>query len=243
MHDHPVDLGSARQRAVLSTLLLTPGQPVTAEQLTEAVWPRRAPAETTTSLHSYVSHLRRILEPQRPPRERDNLLRREQAGYVLAVEPERLDAVRFERLLHEGHALLAAGRHQQASLTLRDALALWRGGAHPEVSDYALGAHVAARYEELRLLALEDLWEAELAAERDLSVLTAELPALSLRFPTRERFSWLLMKALYRTGRRAEAIDAYHRTRRTLAEEYGIDPGAELQELFGRILCGDPVTE
>ncbi|CAM5712463.1 BTAD domain-containing putative transcriptional regulator [Kitasatospora aureofaciens] len=88
----------------------------------------------------------------------------------------------------------------------------------------------------------DGLWEAKLSEARDFSVAAAELPALTLRFPTRERFSWLLMKALYWSGRRADAIDAYHRTRRTLAEEYGVDPGAELQELFGSILRGDPIA-
>ncbi|WP_340556924.1 AfsR/SARP family transcriptional regulator [Streptomyces sp. GSL17-111] len=242
LNDRPVPLGSARQRAVLSTLLLTPGQPVTTEQLTEAVWPGKAPARTAANLHSYVSHLRRVLEPHGPPRQRHHLLRREQGGYVLAGDPESLDAVRFERLLHEGRALSTAGRHQEASRTLREALALWRGGAHPEVSDYTPGAHAAARYEELRLVALESLWEAELASESDVSVPTADLAELSARFPTHERFSLLLMKALHRSGRRAEAIDTYHRTRRTLAEDYGIDPGVELQELFGRILCGEPAV-
>lgn len=242
LHGTPLTLGSARQRAVLSALLLAPGRPMTAEELTEAIWPRKAPAGAAGCLHSYVSHLRRILEPQRAPRERDNLLRRQPNGYVLAVAPESLDAIRFERLLQEARAQLSAGRPQQAILTVREALALWRGGPHPEVSDYPATVQVVARYEELRLLALETLWEAELASEHAMSLLTDELPALSRKFPTRERFSWLLMKALYRSGRRAEAIDAYHHTRRTLAEEYGIDPGAELQELFGRIICGDPLA-
>ncbi|MER6303892.1 AfsR/SARP family transcriptional regulator [Kitasatospora sp. NPDC001539] len=238
----PVHPGSARQRAVLSALLLTPGQPVTAEQLTEAVWPRNPPNDVMANLHSYVSNLRRLLEPNRPPRSRDTVLRREQTGYVLAVNADCLDAALFERLLHDGRRLLQAGTYQKASRTLGKALALWRGSPYPEVSDYALGAQAASRFEELRLLALESLWEARLAEEHDFSVIAAELPALTLRFPTRERFSWLLMKALYRSGRRAEAIDAYHRTRRTLAEEYGVDPGAELQELFGSILRGDPVA-
>ncbi|MFB7668741.1 BTAD domain-containing putative transcriptional regulator [Kitasatospora sp. NPDC056138] len=238
----PVNPGSARQRAVLSALLLTPGQPVTAGQLTEAVWPRNPPNDVMANLHSYVSNLRRLLEPNRPPRSRDTVLRREPNGYVLAVHADSIDAVLFERLLHDGRRLLQAGLHQRASRMLESALALWRGSAYPEVSDYALGAQAASRFEELRLLALENLWEARLAEERDLSVVAAELPALTLRFPTRERFSCLLMKALYWSGRRAEAIDAYHRTRRTLAEEYGVDPGAELQELFGSILRGDPIA-
>ncbi|MBB5938763.1 AfsR/SARP family transcriptional regulator [Streptomyces zagrosensis] len=243
VHDKQVSLGSARQRAVLSALLLTPGQPVTPEQLTEAVWPRRAPDAAMANLHSYVSNLRRTLEPDRPPRGRDNVLRREAAGYVLAVEPESIDAVRFERLMQEGRRLLVAGMPRKASRPLERALALWRGGAHPEVSDYTLGAQVAARFEELWLLALESYWEAELAEASDTSVIAAELSALSFRFPTRERFSWLLMKALWHSDRRAEAIDTYHRTRRTLADEYGIDPGEQLQKLFRRILCGDLMTE
>ncbi|MER0240473.1 AfsR/SARP family transcriptional regulator [Streptomyces sp. HSW2009] len=243
VHGSPVNLGSARQRAVLSALLLTPGHPVTAEQLTEAVWPRRAPSAAMTNLHSYVSNLRRTLEPHRPPRSRDNVLRREAAGYVLAVDPESVDAVRFERLMQEGRRLLLAGRPQQACHSLERALALWRGGAHPEVSDYTLGAQVAARFDELWLLALESYWEARLAEPGDISVIAAELSALSARFPTRERFNLLLMRALCHAGRRVEAIDTYHRARRALADEYGIDPGEELQTLFRRILSGDPTSE
>ncbi|MFI2181282.1 AfsR/SARP family transcriptional regulator [Streptomyces buecherae] len=243
VHDSPVNLGSARQRAVLSALLLTPGHPMTAEQLTEAVWPHRAPSAAMANLHSYVSNLRRTLEPHRPPRSRDNVLRREATGYVLAADPQSIDAVRFEQLMREGRRLLTEGTPQQACRTLERALALRRGCAHPEVSDYSLGAQVAARFEELWLLALESYWEARLAEPGDISVIAAELSALSTRFPTRERFHLLLMSALCSAGRRAEAIDTYHRARRVLADEYGIDPGEELQRLFRRVLCGEPTSE
>ncbi len=236
--DRPVDLGPARQRAVLAALLLTPGEAVTTERLTEAVWPRNPPSAVMTTLHSYVSNLRRKLEPSSPPRCRNRILRREPSGYVLAVAPELIDVCRFEQLLRDGRRLLLEGRHQAASRTLETCLALWRGAPYPEMCDDELGAQAATRLEELRLLALESRWEAELAQERDYSVIAADLATLSMKFPTRERLSWLHMQALYRAGRQAEALKVYHQTRRLLADEYGVDPCPELQDLFGSILRG-----
>ncbi|WP_312018609.1 AfsR/SARP family transcriptional regulator [Streptomyces sp. I05A-00742] len=154
------------------------------------------------------------------------------------MAPELIDVCRFEQLLRDGRRLLLEGRHQAASRTLETCLALWRGAPYPEMCDDELGAQAATRLEELRLLALESRWEAELAQERDYSVIAADLATLSMKFPTRERLSWLHMQALYRAGRQAEALKVYHQTRRLLADEYGVDPCPELQDLFGSILRG-----
>ncbi|MDT0442570.1 AfsR/SARP family transcriptional regulator [Streptomyces johnsoniae] len=234
----PVDLGPARQRAVLSALLLTPGQAMAPDRLKETVWPRKPPGAAMANLQSYVSNLRRTLEPNSPPWYRNRILRRDPSGYVLDVESEVVDACRFERLLREGRRLLHEGEHRCASRTLEECLSLWSGSPYQEVRDSEAGAQAAARLEELRLLAMESRWEAELALGRDSSVIAADVAALRMRFPTRERLSWLLMQALYRSGRRAEALRIYHQTRTLLADEYGVDPGLELQELFGSILRG-----
>ncbi|ARQ71868.1 AfsR/SARP family transcriptional regulator [Streptomyces marincola] len=235
-----VELGPARQRAVLSALLLTPGQAMDPDRLKEAVWPRKPPGAAMANLQSYVSNLRRTLEPNSPPWYRNRILRRDPSGYVLDVESDVVDAYRFERLLREGRRLLHQGELQRASRTLDEALALWRGSPYPEVRESEAGAQAAARLEELRLLAMESRWEAELGQGRDSSVIAADVATLRMRFPTRERLSWLLMQALYRSGRRAEALRVYHQTRTLLADEYGVDPGPELQELFGSILRGAP---
>ncbi|WP_186319056.1 AfsR/SARP family transcriptional regulator [Streptomyces sp. SAJ15] len=233
-----MELGPARQRAVLSALLLTPGQVVAPERLKEAVWPQNPPRAAMANLHSYVSNLRRKLEPNSPPRSRNQILRRELSGYVLDVDTDLIDACRFEQLLRDGRRLLLTGQLQRAGATLEACLALWRGSPYAEMRDYEPAAHAAARLEELRLLALESRWEAELLHGRDPSVIAADLATVSQKFPTRERLSWLHMQALYRAGRQAEALKVYHQTRTLLADEYGVDPGPELQELFGTILRG-----
>ncbi|KUJ65236.1 hypothetical protein ACZ90_49640 [Streptomyces albus subsp. albus] len=168
------------------------------------------------------------------------MLRREHPGYVLTVDTEAIDAHRFERLCREGRGLLHQGDHEQASRVLQEGLDLWRGTPYPEVSDDAFGAQTSARLEELRLLALESRWEAELARNQDTSLIAADLTSLSMEFPTRERLRCLQIQALYRAGRQAEALKAYHQTRTLLADEYGVDPGPDLQKLFGSILRGGP---
>ncbi|WP_189061714.1 BTAD domain-containing putative transcriptional regulator [Longimycelium tulufanense] len=237
--DRQVELGPARQRAVLAALLLAPGQVMTPEQLTEAVWPGNPPAEAMANLHSYVSNLRRRLEPNRPPRGRNRILRREPMGYLLAVEPDQVDAHRFEQLLGEGRRLLLDGHHREAGRTLQECMALWRGTPYVDVRDCHQASQEAVRLEELRLLAVETRWEAELSQGRDASTVAAELAALRTKYPIRERLSWLLMQALCRTGRQADALKVYDSTRRALAEELGVDPGPELQKLFNAILRGD----
>lgn len=232
----PLPLGPARQRAVLAALLLAPGQIVSAERLAEAVWPTGPPANVLASLHSYVSRLRRLLEPDCPPRGRDRILRREPHGYVLAVEHEQVDICRFESLLRDGRRQLREGRFAEAGTALAASLALWRGAPYGELGDYEPAVREAARLEELRFLTWEALWEAELSCGRDDGTAVAELAALSAKYPNRERLGWLLMVALCEAGRQAEAVRVYHRIRRALAQELGVDPGRELRVLFTRIL-------
>ncbi|MGW0535650.1 AfsR/SARP family transcriptional regulator [Streptomyces sp. NPDC003032] len=234
--DGPLPLGPARQRAVLCALLLAPGQVVNAERLAEAVWPTGPPGNVLASLHSYVSRLRRQLEPDCPPRGRDRILRREPHGYLLDVARQRVDICRFENLLRDGRQHLREGRFAEASRLLEDSLELWRGAPYAELGDYEPAVREAARLEELRLMTWEALWEAELSWGRDDGTAVAELAALSAKYPNRERLGWLLMVALCEVGRQAEAVRVYHRIRRALAQELGVDPGRELRVLFTRIL-------
>ena len=157
---------------------------------------------------------------------------------MLELEPEQLDLDRFERLLGEGRELLAAGEAERAAEALRAALALWRG---PPLSDFESEpfAHgEIARLEELHLAALEERIEADLALGRHAD-LVPELEALVREHPLRERLRAQLMLALYRSGRQAEALDAYRQTRRLLADELGLEPGRTLQELERAILRQD----
>jgi YVTN family beta-propeller protein len=226
----PLEVGAGKQRALLAVLLLRAGEVVSTDRLIDALWEERAPASALNSVHIYVSQLRKALGNGR--------LETRGHGYLLALEPEQLDLGRFERLLGEGRELLAGGEPEQAAETLRAALALWRG---PPLSDFASEpfAHgEIARLEELRLAALEERIEADLALGRH-AELIPELEALIREHPLRERLRAQLMLALYRSGRQAEALAAYQQARKMLAEELGLEPGRTLQELEGAILRQD----
>lgn len=163
-------------------------------------------------------------------------------GYVLRVQAERLDARRFEALLEQGREALALGDAQQAAAKLRAALALWRGPPLADLAYEPFAQTETRRLEELRLAAFEDRIEADLALGRH-DGLVAELESLVAENPYRERLHAQLMLALYRSGRQAEALDAYRRARRTFADELGIDPGPRLQELERSILRHDTSLE
>jgi YVTN family beta-propeller protein len=226
----PLEVGAGKQRAVLALLLLRAGEVVSTDHLIDALWAERPPASALNSVHIYVSQLRKAL--------RNGRLETRGRGYLLALEPEQLDLGRFERLLGEGRALLAGGESERAAQALRAALALWRG---PPLSDFASEpfAHgEIARLDELRLAAFEERIEADLALGRH-AELVPELEALVREHPLRERLRAQLMLALYRSGRQAEALDAYQQARRMLAEELGLEPGRTLQELEGAILRQD----
>jgi len=223
----PLEVGAGKQQALLALLLLRSGEVVSTDRLVDALWEEDPPASAVNSVHVYVSQLRKALG--------DGRLATRGRGYLLALEPEQLDLGRFERLLGEGRALLAGAEPERAAETLRAALALWRG---PPLSDFAsepFAQREIARLEELRLAALEERIEADLALGRH-GELVPELEALVREQPLRERLRAQLMLALYRSGRQAEALDAYQQARRLLAEELGLEPGRTLQELESAIL-------
>jgi len=219
----PLPLGGQKQRAVLAVLLLRSGHVVSTEFLIEALWGEQAPRTATTSLQNSISALRKLLGA-------DALLTR-QPGYVLAVPPERIDLGRFEQLVAEARA---AEPDERASL-LRAALGLWRGAPLADLAFEPFAQAEVLRLEELRLAALEDCFDAELASGRQAS-LVPELAAAVAGHPLRERLRGQLMVALYQSGRQAEALEAYQSARRTLLDELGIDPGPQLQELHSQIL-------
>jgi predicted ATPase/DNA-binding SARP family transcriptional activator len=222
-------LGGPRQRALLRRLLLSPNRVLSVDRLVDAVWGERAPKHVRESLQVYVSHLRKAL-PDGAAR-----IRWEQGGYLIAVEEDELDALRFERLVAQGRHLLAAGDARAAAAAFEEALALWRGdvegdgAAEPEI----------ARLEELRLAADEDRIEASLALGRHRELIP-ELETLVAEEPLRERPRGQLMLALYRTGRQAEALAVYQDARRSLVDELGLEPSPELKGLEAAILRQDP---
>ena len=163
-------------------------------------------------------------------------------GYVIRVEPDELDLHRFERLVDEGRSLLARGLAADASERLRDALSLWRGPALADFAYESFAQAAIARLEEIRLAAVELRIDADLALGRH-DELVGELEALVAEHPLRERLRRYLMTALYRSGRQAEALDAYQDARRALVDELGIDPSPALQELERAILRQDPALD
>jgi YVTN family beta-propeller protein len=234
-----VPLGGPRQRAVLALLLLQANQVVSQDRLIEDVWEGHAPAASITSLQTYVSHLRRALEPNRPRGDAREVLATRDHGYVLLVNREQLDAAVFQDELTAGIATLEAGRHAEAARRLGQALGLWRGPVLADLSDYAFIRPEAARLEELRLAALEARINADLALGRH-HMLTAELDRLVREHPLRETLHAQRMLALYRCGRQADALAAYQQVHGLLADELGIDPGEPLRRLHQGVLAQDP---
>ena len=212
---HALALGGPKHRTLLAALLLHAGEPVAVDVLAEALWPDRPPAKFDSTLQVYVSQLRRELG-------RDAIVRRG-PGYVLAIDPDQVDAIRFERLAEEGRAALAAGEPEWARPLLEQALALWRGPALADFRYEAFASQDAERLEELRLAVTEALVDADLALGRA-AELVPELQALVAANPLREQLRVQLMLALYRSGRQSEALAAYHEARRVLQEELGLDP-------------------
>ncbi|MFC5833996.1 AfsR/SARP family transcriptional regulator [Nonomuraea insulae] len=224
-----VPLGGPKPRALLASLLLSPGRVVSVDRLVDLIWGDRAPSTARELVQTYVSSLRRRLRPEvittRPP------------GYLLHFEGERFDLHLFEQFVAGGRLAAGEGRHQDAEQALRAAEALWRGPALGGIGE-TLQAE-AARLEELRLTVIEERIAAELLLDRH-GDLVAELTALVAAHPTRERIRGQLMTTLYRLGRSAEALAIFDSGRVTLAEELGLDPGPELRELQEAILRGDP---
>jgi DNA-binding transcriptional activator of the SARP family len=213
-----VTLGGRRERGLLALLLLSANRVVSAERLAEDLWAGDPPEGATQSLRVYVSRLRRALGESG-----EGIVVTQPPGYLARVDPEALDAARFEALVARGRAEVAAGRHREAAELLREALALWRGPALADLADAPFARAEAARLDETGLAALEERVEAELACGRHREVVS-ELDALTQAHPLRERLWALRMLALYRSGRQAEALRAYQELRGVLGGSWASSP-------------------
>ena len=227
-------LGGPKQRALLALLLQAANEVIASDRLIEDLWHERPPATAAKSLQVHVSRLRKALQSDG---DNDVLLTRGQ-GYVIELGPDQLDVGCFERLLDEGRGALAAGEPEPAAGKLREALALWRG---PPLADFTYEPWAQAeiaRLEELRLSAVEERLDADLALGRHADV-TAELEGLVADNPMRERLRGQFMLALYRSGRQAQALEVYRAGRAMLVEELGIEPGPALRQLERAVLEHD----
>jgi DNA-binding SARP family transcriptional activator len=233
-----IDVSSAQERRLLAVLVMHANEVVSADRLIEALWAVKPPATAANTLQTYVSHLRRALEPDRPPRAKGSVLRTHGRGYELVVHPEAVDAAQFERLAREGRDALSS-HPEHAAETLRAALALWRGEPLAEFGCELFAQAEIARLTELHAVAVEDRIEADLALGRHAS-LCSELSRAVVQQPLRERLWSQLIRVLYRCGRQADAMAAYARLREQLAEQLGIEPSPELVRLHEAVLTQRP---
>jgi DNA-binding SARP family transcriptional activator len=227
--DRSLPLAGAKQRALLALLLVHANRVLARDRLIDELWGEHPPETAVASLQVYVSRLRKLLPAE-------TLLTRA-AGYALELRDDELDLRRFERLLSDGRKALARDDPGRASRVLHDALALWRGPALAEFAFEPFAQVEIGRLEDLRLAAVEERVEADLALGRH-AELIGELEVLIAENPHRERIRGQLMLALYRSGRQAEALEAYHDARAAL-DELGIEPSERLRELERAILTHD----
>jgi len=225
-----LELGGSRQRALLAALLIRRNEVVPADRLLEALYGNELPATAAKTLQAHMSRLRKALDPDR--------IRTKGSGYLLSTTSEEVDAERFEELIEAGRAGLGTGDPAAAEHAFGEALALWRGPALDDVAydDFAQGE--IARLDELRAVCVETRAEARLALGQH-AELVPELEALVAENPRRERLRGLLMLALYRAGRQADALEAGRRGRAVL-DELGLEPDPQLRELERAILNQDP---
>ena len=240
--DRPLQAGQPRQQAVLAILGMRANRVISRSELVDAVWGHEAPQSAEGSIYTYIAGLRRVLEPGRSLRGPGRILVSSGAGYVLHLVPGQPDAVSFEQHLHRARHLRKTADLAGTVAALESALGLWRGvvafagvpGPFAETERVRLG--------ELRSAVSEERADAMLGLGRHEEVL-ADLTAMVADNPLRERMRGLLMLALYRSGRQAEALRVFAEGRRVLAEELGIDPGVELARIHQQVLTTDPALD
>jgi DNA-binding SARP family transcriptional activator len=231
----PIRLGGIKQRATLAMLLLSANRVVSVDRLADDLYAGAAPVTALKQVQRQVSELRKVLGSTSGIETRS-------PGYVIRLAPEQLDLTIFERAAANGIEALGAGEAQRAAELLRRALGIWRGPPLADLTYESFAQAPIERLKEIHLAALEHRIEAELAIGREVE-LVGELEELVTEHPFRERFRAQLMVALYRSGRQADALEAYRQARQTLVERFGIEPTAPLQRLERQILTQDPSLE
>ncbi|GAB1821616.1 AfsR/SARP family transcriptional regulator [Herbidospora sp. RD11066] len=232
----PREIGTPKQRMVLSILALAEGRPVSPSTLIDRIWGDAPPAEALGAVQAYVSNLRRLLEPERPPRGRSLVLPFGAAGYRLVVDPLSLDVTRFLALAAEVEQATDPVRVERSAT---EALELWRGEPYADLAGQEYLSAALAHLTEARVRVQELRVSAVIAQGRH-HELVGDLRALTHEHPLRERLWALLALTMYRCGRQGEALDALRTARRILTEELGIDLSGELRDLQRDILRQAP---
>jgi DNA-binding SARP family transcriptional activator len=229
-----VEVKAPMQRALLAVLLIQRGEVVADERLIDELWRARPPASATNTLQSLVLRLRRRLNESG-----GQILIRRPSGYLLQVADDQVDSHYFAALAERGEELASRGSDIQASCILAEALGMWHGRVLGDIPPTPMVQAEAARLEEARLAAIENRIDADLRLGRH-AVLIGELRCLVQEYPLHESLWFRLMFALHLEGRRVEALDAYQRVRKMLADEFGLEPGSDLAHLQQQILNGAP---
>lgn len=233
-----VDIPGEKLRALIATLALSPGEVVSGATLLDELWGETPPRTAGNTLHGHVARLRRTLARQAGDPRAQDAVRTSSAGYLLDIAPENVDSVRFIRAVE--HAGATVQDDPQGTLArLEAALRMWRGVALSDVGPGIACSMAAVRLEGMKVVARELLVEAklELGLHRDV---VPELEQLLAQYPLRERFGEQLMLALYRSGRQADAIGVYHRVRRRLDDDLGLEPGPGIRARLAEILRQEP---
>jgi len=228
----PIRLGGPKQRATLAILLLGANRVVSIDQLADDLYAGAAPVTALKQVQRQISDLRKIFGST-------SVIETRSPGYVIRLASEELDLSVFERLAADAGEALASRDPQRAADLLRESLDLWRGEPLADLTYESFARPAIERLKEIRVAALEQRIEADLALGRH-AVVVAELEQLVSEHPLRERFRAQLMLALYRSGRQGEALEVFRRARETLVRELGIEPAPPLQQLERRILAQDP---
>ncbi|MER7754612.1 BTAD domain-containing putative transcriptional regulator [Kitasatospora sp. NPDC097643] len=234
----PLSLGSPQQQAVLTSLLLQQGRPVSTPDLVDDLWGDRPPPQAIAALRTYVSRLRAVIEPHREVRAPAEILVSVSDGYAMRIPADSVDLSVFESTVSQAATARSNGDLAEAHRLLVSSLALWKGRALAGVP----GPHAEAQRTRLAERHVS-VWEERCAAALDIGLhaeVVSELSSLTAEHPLRERLRELLMLALYRCGRQAEALGVYTDTRKLLIDELGVEPGAGLSTMHTRILAGDP---
>lgn len=236
---------AAKPRQLLAMLAINVGRLVTTNALMEELWGDNAPRSATSTLQTYVMHVRRLIREALPDSEQDQarvILATRHTGYVLQFDPDVVDAERYYRLASAGRAAGAAGDYVEAERLLSEALAAWRG---PMLVDVVAGPQLeieAMRLAESRLADLTLRIDADLFLGRHHQLL-GDLAALCARHPYMENFRAQYMLALYRCGRPGQALKVYHDMWATIRDHLGVDPSPRLRQLHQAMLSGDPIVE
>src|SRR3954454_4052143 len=233
-----LSVGGTKQRSVLAVLALDAGRVVSCDRLISSLWGDDPPPSALNAIQVYASNLRKVLGDV----DGQPLLRWRRPGYLLDIGSRQVDLAQFETLTSEAMTRRQSGHVVDAGRLLADALALWRGPALSDVADEPFAGPVVTRLEALRLNAFETWCEVELELGRHTTVI-GPLQSLVTEHPLREHLRALLMLALYRSGRQADALECYRDARAVLATELGLDPGTALRDLERAVLAQSPTLD